>query len=1711
MHRRSLPVIVSSLLLCTWVAQPSAQTALTVVSAGPTGEVATLEEANEIRLVFSEPMVQLGRIPQPVRVPFVTIAPAIPGAFRWSGTTVLIFTPAHDKPLPHATRYRVTVGTTARSVAGRQLAKPYTFEFTTPTVKLQNTRWYRKAGRYDRAVVIALSFNQPVRAADVVTHATLRAQPHEWEAPTLAQTAQQRLRQLDPASLQAFDAKVAAVRAVVGGSAPIQVRVATDWDKTQFPASPDLVVLETTTAVPPDTWIEVTLDTALPSRQGKATPAEAQSFTIQLEATFFANGTRCATRCDPSGWNPVHLRREVTPEAFRTALTVTDVTTPRRPATLKPSKPASTEESDPYDETVWLTLEDAGYDRQPPARTYEYQLARTLTAEDGQTLGYRWLGTVENWHERAFTSFGDGHGVWESDGGSQLPFYSRNFVNVTQWIQRLLPTDLMPLVLRLQSAQFGTPPDVPGSKRQLAPVPDKTQSYGLDISTALPSGKGLVWAAVKEGDPIARARGTDTERTRATIVQVTNLGISVKDSPHNTLVFVTRLDNGEPVSGAKVSIVKLDNSIFWAGTTNTEGIVVAPRTNLRDPREVWKLAFIVTAEKDGDVAYVSSDWNEGVSPWEFGSNFDLVEAEPLLRGSVFTDRGVYRLGEEIHVKAILRRDTATGIQLLPANTPVHIVVTDSENNEIDRRSVRANEWSATEWVMKLPVDGSLGNYSITASLEPVSEPPPDAEGSWWQSYVNQRRRVFGSFLVAAYRRPDFRVDTKLSSDDPIAGASLKGVVSGRYLFGGAMAARPVKWNFWRSPQYSAPAAVLQRFPAERFTFVGWDEQQRSDRETVGSSDATLTTAGELSLDLETRRDAGIPYEYRFEGEVEDVSRQRIANSASLVVHPASVYVGVKNLPYFNEQKKGLQTEIVAVTPYGQVEPGVKVTVALTQIQWHSIRRAEGNGFYAWETERKDVAAGTREIVTGDQPVPFSMPLSSGGYFQLRATATDAQGRSTVTTTSFYALGEGYTAWARYDHNRIDLVPERSTYKPGETARIMVQSPWEKATALVTTEREGVRTHRRFALTSTQQTIDVSLSENDIPNVFVSVLLIKGRTKVEGAGVEDGSDPGKPTFRLGYTELNVEDGSKRLTMTVSANKEEYRPANAAKVAVQVKDQQARAARSEVTLWAVDYGVLSLTAYRTPDVLGSVYVRKALQVMNSDNRQRIIDRRAITPKGTDEGGGGGLESGAGQMRKDFRVLAFWIGSVVTDANGRAEVDVKLPESLTTYRIMAVANDKSSRFGAAESEIRINKPVLLRPAFPRFLAMGDRVHFGSVVNNQLPKAGTAVVTMRSLDPTTLEISGETKRSVPLAANGSAEVRFDAIARSVGRARVQMTVRFENETDAFEDVVPVEILSSPETVAAYGQTQSEARERITIPQGVVPRFGGLRVEMASTAMVGLGEGARYLVEYPYGCAEQQGSRALALLLAADLGEAFKLPGMTPSEMKPTAQSTLRGLADFQCSNGGFAYWKGGCDFTSPYLTSYLLNVFRIAASLGYQVDSAMRERAYDSLVVSLAEPPPSNESWQPSYLAWQAFAIKVLVEGGKNQDSNINRIYGRLERMPIFGVAHLYDALVAKKESGARVEELRRRIANAILPEGGSAHVEELKDPHLLWLWSSDTRSTAIALGSLVRNSDDRTLVPQLVRWLMGAREKGRWGNTQENAWALEALVDYYRKYKS
>ena len=497
---------------------------------------------------------------------------------------------------------------------------------------------------------------------------------------------------------------------------------------------------------------------------------------------------------------------------FATALTVRDISGPGPERVVGRNTPVPATN---LDEAWSPSLEDAGYERQPPARVFAYRLAPTLQAEDGQTLGYPFVGIVENRRESAFISFGDGHGVWESAAGATLPFYARNYQNVTQWMTRLSATELMPRMLALAAERFRTLPPGNGTPRRLTVTPDATQSYGLEPDAGPGGGTGLVWAGLRPGAYIANSahRTSPENADRSTVVQVTNLGITVKDSPQSTLVFVTRLDNGTPVAGATVSVINTQNQQLWRGATNADGVAMAPALPLRDPDDWYEMSFIVTAEHSGDIAYVASDWNEGIMPWDFGYSYSLWESTDILRGSVFTDRGVYRPGEEVHAKAILRADTPTGVRLLPAGSRVEVAVTDARGREVDRRTLTVGRWSSAEWTWTVPAGGSLGNYSIEAKLPGVTRPAgndvTNNEGSRQPDWLKQ---VHGSFLVAAYRRPDFRVEATLAADQPVAGAALTGRIDARYLFGSALGRRPVRWSITRQLGSIAPGRHARALP-----------------------------------------------------------------------------------------------------------------------------------------------------------------------------------------------------------------------------------------------------------------------------------------------------------------------------------------------------------------------------------------------------------------------------------------------------------------------------------------------------------------------------------------------------------------------------------------------------------------------------------------------------------------------------------------------------------------------------------------------------------------------------------------------------------------------------------------------------------------------------------------------------------------------------------
>ena len=785
------------------------------------------------------------------------------------------------------------------------------------------------------------------------------------------------------------------------------------------------------------------------------------------------------------------------------------------------------------------------------------------------------------------------------------------------------------------------------------------------------------------------------------------------------------------------------------------------------------------------------------------------------------------------------------------------------------------------------------------------------------------------------------------------------------------------------------------------------------------------------------------------------------------------------------------------------------------MQWISTRRAEGSGFYTWDTAEKVPTSARGPRIRDASRYRCRIPLPEGGYFKLRAEAKDADGRLAVDRDSFYALGPGYTAWTRYDHNRIDLVPERKTYKPGDTARIMIKSPWEQATALVTTEREGIRTHRRFALTSTQQSITVPITEEDIPNVYVSVLLVKGRSKDAHAGRRQRSGQAVVPPRLRRSSRSRTRAS-ACTVTAKADKDEFRPANKAQVTVTVKDAPGQPALERGH--ALGRGLRRAVADRVPDAgrAESVYVRKALQVLTTDSRQRIVSRRVLTPKGGDEGGGGGEDRAPARCA---RTSACWRSgsdrSSPTPA-ARPRVDVTLPESLTTYRIMAVAADKASRFGSADSEIRVNKPLTHEadvPALPGARRQGvlRRRRHQPAARRRARRPSRSRASTRRFSRST----GGAKQTVDVAAGGAAEVKFDAVAKAIGKARIQMT-RAARRRDATRSrtSIPVEVLVSPETVAAYGDTTPQAkREGHRCRPASSPGFGGLhwssrRRRWSASAR------ARATSSSIRTAARSSDRRARWRCCWPRISATrSRCPASTPKDLKTISQAQITQLEQYPVPGRRLRVLAGAVLLACRRIsTSYVLHVFQVAGSLNYKVNAAVMEQGLRL---------PRRRARQGAARERELVPAVHGLAGVRGQGARRGRPEPGLatsRACTATSIGCRCSAHLSRRRDRRRRARAGPRLDRAAPPDeerhpargrqrarrGAERSVSDL----VLELERPLDRDRAEPLraGRRRRDLDLRAMV----RWMMAARKDGRWGNTQENALAMEALVTYYRIQK-
>ncbi|MEW6200805.1 MAG: MG2 domain-containing protein, partial [bacterium] len=1177
--------------------------------------------------------------------------------------------------------------------------------------------------------------------------------------------------------------------------------------------------------------------------------------------------------------------------------------------------------------------------------------------------------------------------------------------------------------------------------------------------------------------------------TETAMVQVTDIGLFVKKSWDNTIIWTTRISTGEPLSDVKLTIRNHFNDEVWTGSTNKNGIAVAPgQGELFPPSRMEDdhgTEIYIIAEKKGDRAFLSTGWGDD-GYYDKWSGSGWYHGEKKTSGEVFTERGVYRPGEKVYFKGIIRWDKFARFTT-PSGEKVTYTVKDPEGKELAQKTVKLNKFGSFAAEIRVPANARPGYYGISMNLKGAE---------------NSHRR---QFRVEEYRAPEFEVKVSADKKEYIFGDTIRSTVEGKYLFGAPMKREKVEWTVRQSRTwYEPPKHDEYIFNDDVWQPGKYDSDEVSDAVLVEKK-TTLDAAGMFKASVKTQQGAKVGSKnYTLEAVVIDANRQAVAESRTVLVHQGEFYIGLKRSNWFIKAGEMLKVGVISVKPDGTVVSGKSVKLQLYRREWHTVLKEHLYDDWHYESKPVDTLITSCSVQTGGKtPDECSFHIKTSGSYYVRARASDSRGNTIIASFDIYAIGEDYVSWERTDSTTIELVKDKELYKPGDNAKILVKSPYQKAKALLTIEREKIFSWKVIDLVGTAPTIEVPVKKDFVTNFGVSLTVIQGRTSEELNS--KGKDTGKPSYRTASTGISIDTSMHRMLVSVQSDKKDYRPGDTVRLKVKTQTSAGKNTSAEVAVMVVDEGVLNLTGYRPPDLMNSFYYGRGNSVGNSNSYMHIIARENYGKKGRNPGGSG---KGGGYNivpRSVFAASAYWNPSVITDKNGAAEVSFKLPDNLTKYIIMATANTARADFGYAENAFRVNKPLMIRPALPRFALLGDTFSAGAVLHNY-DKNKQKVVIKISAEGITLQ---DTKpKSLYLSPAKAQEIRFNFKADKLGTAKITFTAVMGAETDAVVASFPVKAPKPTEAVAAYGVTLDETRQKIQAPKSVHKDAGGLTVTIASTALAGLEQGVKQLVEYPYGCLEQTVSRALPLVLLEDLITHLRIPGLKIKEINKIVNKTLDKLPLFQKGNGGMAFWENlyGAD---PYLSAYTLLFLNEAERAKYKIDKNLRGR-----LVKYLETSVRNQGYCSigSCSSMYVFILFALADAGNAMPQYYEQLYNLRGDLSLSRRALL--AMIMHKSGGFEkmADELLRDLKNHAVMSGATAHFEETWQRHdMSTAMFTGTYTNGVILMSLVSADPDNPLIPKIVTWLLRSRVDGRWENTHAASFALMSLSKYYKRFEA
>jgi len=1139
---------------------------------------------------------------------------------------------------------------------------------------------------------------------------------------------------------------------------------------------------------------------------------------------------------------------------------------------------------------------------------------------------------------------------------------------------------------------------------------------------------------------------TDGNLRAYTVVIVTEIAVITKTSRGQLINYVVDRKSGELIRKATV-MAWADKQAIATRQTDDNGLAPV-QVDISNPEDV----LVLVSDGRRFAANAPFAWNVGTSTQN-------------LQSYAYTDRPVYRPGDSMRFKFIVRAKAPMGYQL-PSAREIRIDITDANGNAKLQKTFALSDMGTASGEFAIPSDAALGFWSINASIGEV-------------------HLGGASFSVEEYKKPEYQVRVTPESSRIVQGQPIKATIDARYYFGEPVANAKVTWvahriPWWAPGRYYDEDASAEAGEGGEEAGEGEEEGDAGDY-TYGAQQTEQQTGkldsdGKLQIRLATKPDdKKQDIRYRIEARVTDEGNREIAGAGSVVATYANYYIDAYPDSYVYTAGGSARLTVNA-RDYDGHPIQTNFHVELSRWSW----RSQESSKTLWSSDARTGADGKGEV---------QVRIPESGEFRVRVTAPSPEKREVRTDTFLWAPG-GTPWWSGGgERESIKIVTDKKEYKPGDTARVAVFAGRDAPRVLVSVEGSYLYSYEVVPNKEGSVVVDIPIRAEYAPNVFVSATYISGNK-----------------LHQGQKRIAVPPTAHALSVELAPAKPQFKPGEPALYTIRAHDANNRPVQAEFSIGVVDEAVYAVRPETVTDIMTAFYGRvydqvgtqtslnyyfsgaagkRKMQLANVRPHSALAQlkpERLVQPK----------------VRKAFPDTAYWIGDIRTNANGEAQARFNWPDALTTWRATTRGVTRDTKVGSAVEKTIVRKNLMVRLVVPRFFRQGDEITLSTIVHNYLANAKTARVAME-FDG--LQVIDGAQRDINVGSRDEVKVDWRVRVQNVMQARVLGKALTDEESDAMELTLPVEPFGVKVADARSGaiSDSSEQQDQVTFAADAQPGTRTLQISMTASVAGAIFGALDYLTSYPYGCTEQTMSSFLPNVVVAQAMKSLGITeGINTTELNKKVAAGLDRLYDYQHEDGGWGWWK--TDDTNIFMTAYVLGGLVQGRDAGYQVREDVVDRARKWLRRKYDEDANIN----PDQRAYAAYALAL---SGDKDRILLDKAWEKRSSLSPYGTAVL--GLAALSAADSRVGAIADTLEAQVHSDGQQAYWESQHNWLLDFSGEASVEATGFALKFLSAVRPRSPLLPKAALYLLAHRNEGfYWTSTEQTAMAVFGLTDYVRQ---